>query len=284
MTLPGFIRTNGDGSRLGSILEERNALLRSAFVPRSCKHRVERRIFMSARVYERLSQVYDCDWGQFSRKYLTLITQLLEDRGIARAEILDLACGTGTLALELAKLGHRVLGVDVSPHMIEKARSKAMALSHVSFQVQDMRRFVSEGKFDLCACTFDSINYLLTAGDVKETFGRIGAALKQSGLFIFDSNTDRLYTNRHKETHSRELGGESFVQKCIYDPSKTEATTVFEFSDGAVEVHKQRPYDLTQLEPLLADAGMRVAATFGDFDKRPYDPETERLFCIAEKQ
>jgi 2-polyprenyl-3-methyl-5-hydroxy-6-metoxy-1,4-benzoquinol methylase len=132
---------------------------------------------MSARMYERLSQVYDFDWGQFSKRYVTLVSQLLDDRGIARAEILDLACGTGTLALDLAKLGHRVLGVDVSPQMIEKASSKAMALSNLSFQVQDMRRFVSKGEFDLCACTFDSINYLLTAGDVKETFGRIGAAL-----------------------------------------------------------------------------------------------------------
>ncbi len=239
---------------------------------------------MPMEIYERLSQVYDLDWGKFSEQYVSLINQLLDKRGIAQARILDLACGTGTLAVELANRGHYVYGIDISPQMIEIAQSKSMGLSNVSFEVQDMTLFAVEDKFDLATCTFDSLNYLLDTDGVKAMFYRITNVLHKSGLFVFDSNTDRLYTNRHKGTHKRELGGESFVQKCSYDSIKKEATTVFEFSDGTIEVHKQRPYNLVELEPLLADAGLRVVDTFAGFDKRPYNSESERLICIAEKE
>jgi ubiquinone/menaquinone biosynthesis C-methylase UbiE len=235
-------------------------------------------------IYERLSQVYDLGWGKFSLKYVGLIGELIDSYNIARARILDIACGTGALAIELAKIGHQVHGIDISPQMIEKAQSKSLGLSNVTFQVMDMRNLALEGKFDLCTCTFDSINYLLEIDDLKETFNRIAGILKQFGLFIFDSNTDRLYRNCHKGIYPHKLGGISFVQKCVYDPSKEKAQTVFEFSDGATEVHQQRPYGLRQLKPLLVDKGMRVVETFGDFDKRPYDSETERLFWIAEKE
>lgn len=49
------------------------------------------------RIYECLSQVYDLDWGKFAKQYLKLIDELLSERGIGQARILDLACGTGTL-------------------------------------------------------------------------------------------------------------------------------------------------------------------------------------------
>ena len=239
---------------------------------------------MPMEIYERLSQVYDLDWGEFSKQYVGLINQLLDERGIAQAKILDLACGTGTLAVKLANRGHYVYGIDISPQMIEIAQSKSMGSSNVSFEVQDMTFFAVEDRFDLATCTFDSINYLLDIDGVKAMFYRLATALHKSGLFVFDSNTDRLYVNRHKGTHKRELGGESFVQKCSYDSIKKEATTVFEFSDGTIEVHKQRPYNLVELEPLLADAGLRVVDTFASFDKRPYNSESERLICIAEKE
>jgi len=239
---------------------------------------------MLTKIYERLSLVYDLNWGKFARPHVSLISQLLDERGITRARILDLACGTGTLAVELANCGHLVRGIDISPQMIEIAKSKSMGLSNLSFEVQDMAQFCVKGKFDLVTCTFDSINYLRNTDGVKAMFCRITTALHRSGLFVFDSNTDRLYANRHKGTHERELGGESFVQKLSYDPMKKEATTVFEFSDGTIEIHKQRPYHLAELGPLLTDAGLYIVHTFSGFDKRPYNSESERLICVAERK
>ena len=239
---------------------------------------------MGLKIYERLSRIYDLDWGRFSEKYFSLITELLDEHGIKRARILDLACGTGTLAVELAKLGHRVHGIDISPEMIQKATLKSPDFSNLTFEVEDMSGFSGEDRFDLVACTFDSINYLVSPDLVKKTFCRVADALGNLGLFVFDSNTDRLYRNRHKGIHPRELGEESFVQKCIYDEEIMEAKTIFEFSDGTVEIHTQRPYDLLELQPLLSQAGLQVIGTFADFDRTPFDSGSERLICVAQRK
>ena len=138
------------------------------------------------KIYERLSQVYDLDWGKFAMQYVNLINQIFNERGITQARILDLACGTGTLAVELADCGHSVHGIDISPQMIEIAKSKSMGLSNVSFEVQDMTQFCVKEKFELATCAFDSINYLLDIDSVKAMFFRATTALHESGLFVFD--------------------------------------------------------------------------------------------------
>jgi len=235
------------------------------------------------RIYEGLSRVYDLDWGNFSKQYVSLIDQLLHERGVNRAMILDLACGTGTLAIDLAHCGHLIHGIDISPEMITIAKSKSLGLPNVSFEVQDMTQFCVEGRFDLVTCTFDSVNYLLDTDDIRNMFRRVAEVLCESGMFIFDSNTHQLYACAKQGPQGRELGAESFVQEISYDPMCREATVAFAFSDGTVEIHKQRPYDLEELEPILADTGLRVLHAFSGFDRRPYDSKTEKLFCVAEK-
>lgn len=235
------------------------------------------------RIYQRLSQVYDLDWGRFAEQYLVLIDRILDDCGIKQARILDLACGTGILAIALGRQGHIVRGIDISPDMIAVAKSKAAGMPNVSFEVGDMTTFAVRGKFDLITCTFDSLNYVLNFDDVQAMFTRVAASLKQSGLFVFDSNTRQLYITIGEGTERKELGGQSFVQKWGYDPVVNEATTTFEFADGSKEIHRQRPYDLSELGPALGEAGLRAVETWSRFDKTPYDAQSARLFCVAKK-
>jgi len=234
--------------------------------------------------YERLSQVYDSGWAHFSEQYADWIRELLNERGLTQARILDLACGTGTLAVELAKCGHVVHGIDISPKMISQARSKLTGLSSVSFDVQDMIRFNVEGRFDLVTCTYDAINYIRSLVDLRKMLIRVASALHEAGLFIFDSNTERLYQSHPNETHKRELNGQQFIEECRYDSTRNEATTTFSFSDGTYEIHKQRPYDYDELDPLLRRAGFHIIHLFSWFDMIPYSQETAKLFCVAEKR
>lgn len=238
---------------------------------------------MPVKIYEHLSKVYDLDWGKWARLYLAIIDELLSKHKIEQAKILDLACGTGTLAIELAKKGHFVHGIDICPEMIEIAKSKSDELARVTFEVQDMKEPIVKDSFDLITCTFDSFNYLLDIGDVQKMVDNLASVLNPSGLFIFDSNTENLYITRHKGTHDRQLGSESFLQKLIYDKKNKIATTEFEFSDGTVEVHRQRPYNLNELDGLFADAGFNIINIFSGFEKEPYETESERLICIAQK-
>ena len=198
--------------------------------------------------------------------------------------MLDLACGTGNLALALAKRGHTVHGIDICPQMIDRARLKTTGMPGVTFDVCNMVDFSSMEKFDITLCTFDSVNYLCNLNDLETLLLRVATVLNKSGIFIFDSNTDHHYINRHHGTHQREFDGESFLHKCRYEPDKKEAVTEFIFPDGAKEIHYQRPYDLAELEPLLNDVNLFVIKSFSRFDRTPYDETSERLFCVAERR
>lgn len=233
--------------------------------------------------YERLSEVYDSGWSDFPLQYVDWINRLLAERGITKGKILDLACGTGALAVALAHQGHMVRGVDISVEMIDRARAKSAGLSNISFDVQDMVRFRAVEKFHLVACTFDSINYLRRLSEVRRMFSGVAAALDDSGLFIFDSNTRILYQSHSNETIKRELDGQKFIQYSRYDSSRNEAITAFSFSDGTYEMHRQRPYNCDELYPLLLAAGFRIVHLFSWFDEFPYSSETAKLFCISEK-
>jgi SAM-dependent methyltransferase len=234
--------------------------------------------------YERLSQVYDSGWSDFSRQYVDWINRLLAERSIVQGRILDLACGTGTLAVELAHYGHVVRGIDISTKMIEKARAKSAGLSNISFDIQDMVQFRVDGKFNLVACTFDSINYIRRLSQVRRMLFCVASALDETGLFIFDSNTKKLYQSHSDETTKLKLGGQDFIQHCRYDSVRNEATTTFSFSDGTYEIHRQRPYHCDELSPLLISADFHIVHLFSWFDMIPYSSETAKLFCVAEKR
>ncbi|MFW6138087.1 MAG: class I SAM-dependent DNA methyltransferase [Spirochaetota bacterium] len=239
---------------------------------------------MSIARYQRLSRVYDMDWGDFSLQYVDLIRYVLDRLGIDKARVLDLGCGTGVLAVELGKAGHIVHGIDISPHMIQVAGSKSSEMHNVSFELGDMTGFELNRKFDVAACAFDSINYLLDLDEVRDMFECTHRALDTSGVFVFDSNTRRLYRKYNGMKHAYHLGDERFIQEVSYNSRKEQALTTFEFMDGEVEKHRQRPYDLKELRPLLKETGFRVMNLYRNFKRKRYNRRTERLICVAQKQ
>ncbi|MBN2565326.1 MAG: class I SAM-dependent methyltransferase [Candidatus Eisenbacteria bacterium] len=234
------------------------------------------------RIYERLSEVYDLDWGAFALNFVPLVERLLAERHVNRASVLDLACGTGTLVMELARLGCEATGVDGSPEMIERAREKASGLEGVSFVVADMTEYRSGRRHDAVTCTFDSINYVTSDARLAAMFEGVAAALGKNAFFAFDSNTTVLYETRHHGTFECESGDIGFYQELRYDPVTREALTVFGYPDGNTEVHRQKAYGLKDLEPLLDGAGLKVVEAHGGFEREPYTAGSERLVCVAE--
>ena len=238
---------------------------------------------MNLNIYERLSQVYDLDWGEFSLQYIGMIEKLIKTRHIDRAKILDLACGTGTLIIELARRGHSCYGIDRSPEMIEAARKKARGASGVTLYVQDMTNPRIREMFDLATCTFDSLNYVTDIHDLQKLFSSTAAMLKRGGSFIFDSNTHWMYRNNNNYSHAYELGGKYFTQRMKYDPESMVAETIFEFQDGKREIHLQRPYGLKELKPLLRRAGFCIVSSYSGFKGEKYNKKCERLICTTRK-
>jgi SAM-dependent methyltransferase len=101
----------------------------------------------------------------------------------------DLACGTGTTALEFARRGIKVFAVDLSPTMCCLARSKARhARMPVGVINGDMRTFRLPATVDLITCEFEAVNHVPRKSDLRRMMKTVARALRPGGYFYFDVN------------------------------------------------------------------------------------------------
>jgi SAM-dependent methyltransferase len=146
------------------------------------------------RQYTLLAQHYD-EFFNFHQKGFRLARQtLLGDILPGIASACDLACGTGTTAIELALHGLKTLAVDVSPIMCRFARKKA-ARAGVSLHIMqsDMRRFRLPAAVDLVTCEFDALNHLPEKSDLARVARSVAHALNPGGFFFFDVNNRKAF-------------------------------------------------------------------------------------------
>ncbi|MCM1114405.1 MAG: class I SAM-dependent methyltransferase [Clostridium sp.] len=106
--------------------------------------------------------------------------------------VLDLACGTGSITECLTDKGYNVLGIDLSNDMLSIASEKC---PDVGFICADMTNFKLHKKVDACICGLDSINHLKSIEDVGKCFSCVADCLNDGGLFIFDVNTEFKHEN-----------------------------------------------------------------------------------------
>ncbi len=232
-----------------------------------------------------MSQFYDIEWGKWAHFYVSTIGELLGNHGKTVGCILDIACGTGTLAIDLAKRGNDILRIDLSPEMIAIARAKAASamLTNIAFQTADMKSFIPDRQFDGALCTYDSLNYLLESRALISTFQNVSFALTPGGFFVFDFNTEAMYLSHHKGECRRSIAGVDFVQKLSYSADSRIANTIFEFQNGQYEIHAQRALSITEVSSALAQNHMIVEEFSADLNGRPCQLDTERVYCIAKK-
>ncbi len=150
------------------------------------------------RPYARYAEIYDrTGQDRFGAAMAKLTINYLQDRGVTISSAIDLACGTGSAAIALARNGITVTGIDLEPAMLSKARLNATAEGcDVDFRLGDMRRFGARAQVDLVVCFFDSLNYLTCEADISSCFASTAESLTDDGWFVFDINTiNRLATD-----------------------------------------------------------------------------------------
>lgn len=216
----------------------------------------------------------------------------LERLGHRPGLTIDLACGTGSMTLELAARGIDVFGLDASPEMLSLARCKAeKAGKDILFLCQKMQEMDLYGSVDTAVCTLDSVNHITSLKDLREAFRRISMFLNPGGYFLFDANT--LYK------HRRVLADNVFVYDlpevyCVWqsrcEPKSARVSVDLDLfekcKNGYVrsgEHFSERAYSVKTLESELAGAGLETAAVWGDMSFESPGAEEQRIVVAARK-
>ncbi|WHY96024.1 class I SAM-dependent DNA methyltransferase [Peribacillus simplex] len=245
--------------------------------------------------YERFAYVYDELMKDAPyEKWLMILTAKLEQYGIGGREVLDLACGTGEMTVELAQHGFEVTGVDLSDEMLLVANEKAvkLGLSIPLFQ-QNMAELEGLGQFDCVTIFCDSLNYLRDAEDIVKTFSRVHEHLKDGGLFLFDVHSiykmEEIFRDNTFAVNGEEV---SYIWDCFpgEEPYSVEHDLSFFVRDDESglydrfdELHYQRTYPVEQYKKWLEQAGFTVSEILADLEDAPLVTETERILFVASK-
>lgn len=214
---------------------------------------------------------------------------LLATRGFTPKRLLDVACGTGTMAEMLRQEGCEVTGVDISPAMIEVARRKAAKRrSPNRFEVADARDFDLGETFDAAFSWFDSLNNILEPEGLLAAFRRIAAHVRPGGSFIFDLNLAYAFEKRMFDQHSRNPSSHlQYEWTGEYDSATRLIEVDMRFwKDGEAfrEIHRQRAYEPEEVLAMLADAGFAELRAYHSYTLSPLRATSDRAHFVCERR
>jgi SAM-dependent methyltransferase len=171
--------------------------------------------------YGLLAKFYD-QLFSFHLSWYEAARETILGRILAQVEsACDLACGTGTTALILARKGIRMYGVDLSPTMRRLAREKARRLG-LPLRVMggDMRNFSLPEPVDLILCEFDALNHVPRKRDLTLVARAVSNALRPGGYFYFDVNNRLAFEIIWPGTWFVEKPGVALVMHGGYDEQR----------------------------------------------------------------
>ena len=210
--------------------------------------------------------------------------------------VVELGCGTGSFTQVMKNLGYDIMGIDMSPEMLNLARQKsADAGLDIMYLEQDMRELDLYCTAGTIVSVCDSVNYVLEDEEIIETFRLVNNFLYPGGVFIFDFNTLFKYRDVIGDTTIAENRDDcSFIWDNYYDDDShinEYDLTIFAKVDSekelfarSVETHYQRGYTLDEMKGFVEAAGLSfVTAIDADTHEDPTD-DSERIYIVAREQ
>lgn len=235
--------------------------------------------------YDRLTN--DVDY----RALVEFYNEILRREEICPRTAVDLACGTGSVAILLAGQGLKVTGVDISEDMLTAAAEKARNLDNPPILVhQRLQELWLPRGVDLAVCALDSLDYILDPSDCAEAIRRVYRALNPGGIFIFDVNTPEKL---------RAMDGQVFLDEdddvyCVWRGTFDEETNICSYGmdlfqrrgkvwHRSFEEHQEYAYSRQQLTAFLKAAGFTSIAVYGDRRFVEPQPGEQRIYFKARK-
>jgi SAM-dependent methyltransferase len=203
------------------------------------------------------------------------------------ARLLDLCCGVGRHALEFARQGFDVVGVDRTRRFIETARLAAeQAGVDAEFVAGDMRDFQVEGRFDAVLNLFGSFGYFEEAEDDRRVVERVCNSLRAGGLFLIETMGKEILARDFQEREWSQEGELLFLshKQIRQDWSRVETHWIAIQGAQRVEHHVSvHCYSAAELSSLLKSCGFTAVKVYGDLQGIVYDQAAKRLVVLGRK-
>jgi SAM-dependent methyltransferase len=223
----------------------------------------------------------------------------------AEGPILELACGTGRVLIPLARTGRRIVGLDLSAHMLERCRAKLAAeagdvRSRVRVVQGDMTSFDLRERFALVTSPFRGFQHLVSVEQQLACLGRCHAHLQVGGKLVLDLfHADPALLYEHGESDGE---GDAEVVECLdgrrirwwgrvleyrraRQYNQREMVSEIAEPDGTTrrvtEQFPMRWLSRFEIEHLLARSGFGVVAVYGDYDRSPFDDTSPEMIVLA---
>ncbi len=229
---------------------------------------------------------YDCENGGYGPAGPFYEALARESGG----PVLELACGTGRIAIPLARLGFDVTGLDIVPGMIEQARAKSAGL-RIEWVVGDCCDFRLDRRFGLAFMTGHAFQHFLDRSSQEAMLARVREHLAPGGIFAFETRNPRLaelHANYDEEPWHTFKGPDGQLVEVSgfqsYDhASQIQTYTTHRRSGGEVRTTRiQLRYTWPQeLEALLHYNGFIIEQMYGNWDRSPVTAESVELICVC---
>ena len=230
---------------------------------------------------ERFADVYDELYHGVSDVPATtrFLDELVRDTtGGSPGRVLELAAGTGRLAIPLAELGHDVTALDISPDMLDQLRRKD-GTGRITTVVGDMARDLPVGPFDVVFIAFNSLFMLTDPDDQAACFASVATVLGDRGAFVLEPFVPYDPPRPGAAFELRAMTAD----RVVVSISTTDPASQVVTGQIVDLVHGQpvilRPYVLRystpgELDAFAARAGLHLAERYADFERSPFGDDS----------
>ena len=212
-----------------------------------------------------------------------------------QARILELCCGTGRLTLPIAKEGYHMTGVDITPSMLEKAKTKASKEGLVvEFIEADIRTLDLPDKYDFIFIPFNSIHHLYKNKDLFMAFKAVKNHLKDGGLFLldcFNPNIQFIVEGEKEQKNIAEYttddGREIVIKQIMRYENKTQINRIewHYYINGkfnSIQNLDMRLFFPQELDTYIKSIGFSITNKFGSFEETPFNDNSDKQIFVCQ--
>ena len=254
------------------------------------------KVIKEKRIYSILADIYDTVMSDVDYEtWADYLDEIILMHHPKARDILELACGTGTIALSLEELDcYNITATDGSPDMIRIAASKARkANSDIEFLTMNFLDLSFSRKFDVIYMVFDSINYLHTEEEFLQLHAEVKKCLRPGGIFIYDFTTPRNSRNaiRLLNNESKKIDDQyryhresTFNAKSRIHTNRFEIEIFGENGSDSVEKfeekHRQKIYTQEEIRAMIHKTDFTIVEGYDGFELKPAHRKSLRITMV----